>query len=164
MPRRNLGWQLYAGSRTDPEAIRHTRRYPAHSRHDTKRQTPIVLLFGGAIMPQESSRDARTLNCQRWTKARDSTSDGQPEKSVGKICALRHPLNIQKRNAERPWWRSHAGVWERSFRYKRKRSVGCQAAIAGKPAQWSSVYPPTYRPSVSSPAAFDLDPPAPSGG
>jgi hypothetical protein len=55
--------------------------------------------------------------------------------------------------------------------YTGKRSVGCQAAIAGKPAPTKSKTPhtrscpsPLTRPSVSSPAAFDLDPPAPSGG
>ncbi|QDV93861.1 hypothetical protein FFH90_005875 [Pseudomonas sp. ATCC 43928] len=55
---------------------------------------------------------------------------------MGKVCVQAHPLNIQKRNAERPWRRSHAGEWERSFRDRRKRWVGCQAAFAGKPRSY----------------------------
>ena len=53
-----------------------------------------------------------------------------------------------------------------------KNQVGCQAAIASKLAPTEEQKQidvhrrssPLIRPSVSSPAALDLDPPAPSGG
>ncbi|MEG3008423.1 MULTISPECIES: hypothetical protein [Pseudomonas] len=56
--------------------------------------------------------------------------------------------------------------------YNPKKLVGCPAAIAGKPAptekqkQNAHRYrsSPLNRMSVSSAAAFDLDPPAPSAG
>ncbi|CAI8762246.1 hypothetical protein EMIT0P43_150145 [Pseudomonas jessenii] len=58
--------------------------------------------------------------------------------------------------------------------YTRKKLVGWQATIASKLApteEQKAEHPapprrfsPLIRPSVSSPAAFDLDPPAPSAG
>ena len=79
-PRNELGWQLYAGSRTGTIGTRQTRRSPTHSRHNTELRTQkkrLQLLWGRLCAYCLSDRDVRSLNLQRQQKVTPQVSKVQ---------------------------------------------------------------------------------------
>ena len=70
---------------------RHTRRYPAHSHHQTKRKALGAPVWAGDYASNRmncSGRDARSLNLQRPTEPIQPVSDAQPTRLVGKLPAI----------------------------------------------------------------------------
>jgi hypothetical protein len=146
----------------------------------------------GRLCLRSPGRDARTLNLQRRTKARDIASHRQSEKHVGRFwCFL--PINKHQRRSGRHRWqasshrrlgtfaksgrlsgrhreqaRSHRGLSTPAKSGRLSGRLRRNAARSKLPQKSKdrSAYTlrssPLNRQSVSSPAAFDL--PAPSGG
>jgi hypothetical protein len=77
---------------------------------------------------------SRSLNWQRRAQARERTSDGQPENTVGRFCAytktLKHPAlkyELWCTKLSGQFWLTHENAGPSSI------FIDCPTAIAGKP-------------------------------
>ena len=135
-PQEQVGWQAAIAGKTAPTRFRYIRKNrPAIRPPSLAGQLPQD--------PGTSARTGRLAGRHRWQNS-SHRIPVHPQEQAGCQAAI----------AGRPAPTGIGGI--------SGNRVGCQAAI---PRNESA--PPTHqttRPSVSSPCALDLDPPAPSGG
>jgi len=151
-----------------PSAIHGRGRLTRHPCRVAHCAEPPLGLTRGRTPQQRPRRPTGRPGC--WVRSSVRyMSAGRPPSRVSSLPQVLS-TSARFRSAGRP--SSRASPLPQLDYVQQQNQVGCQAAFAGKPAPTEEqrqigVHPrfsPLIRPSVSSPAALDLDPPAPSEG